>query len=82
MMRRELTNFNYVATGTSISHCLETGDHKDLYSGMKKNLKRLSGGLIKQGAGNHLIPTEMSEVVAMTPDICEKFHPSIVKINM
>src|SRR5258707_13706806 len=27
---------------------LETGDHKDLYGGMNKNLKDLSGGLIKQ----------------------------------
>ncbi len=47
---------------------LETGDHKDLYGGMNKNLKELSNGLIKQGAEYHAIPTEMSEVlVAIDP---------------
>jgi N-acetylmuramoyl-L-alanine amidase len=42
---------------------LETGDHKDLYGGMNKSLKDLSGGLIKQGAEYHPIPTEMADVV-------------------
>lgn len=42
---------------------LEAGDHKDLYSGMHKTLKNLSGGHIKQGAEYHVIPTEMSDVV-------------------
>lgn len=47
---------------------LETGDHKDLYGGMNKNLKDLSNGLIKQGGEYHPIPTEMSEVlVAIDP---------------
>ena len=47
---------------------LETGNHQDLYSGMYKNLKDLSGGLIKQGGEYHPIPTEMSEVmVAIDP---------------
>ncbi len=47
---------------------LETSDHKDLYSGMNKNLKDLSSGLIKQGAEYHPIPTQMSEVaVAIDP---------------
>ncbi len=48
---------------------LETGNHKDLYGGMNKTLRELSGGLIKQGSGEyHPIPTEISELtVAIDP---------------
>lgn len=42
---------------------LETGDHKDLYAGMHKNLKDLSNGLIKQGPEYRPIPTEITDVV-------------------
>ncbi|HEV8515917.1 MAG TPA: hypothetical protein VGQ59_21700 [Cyclobacteriaceae bacterium] len=41
---------------------LETGDHKDLYGGMHKNLKELSSGLINQGNEYRPVPTEMSQL--------------------
>lgn len=47
---------------------LETGDHKDLYGGMHKNLKELSNGLINQGNDYRSVPTEMSQLlVAIDP---------------
>jgi len=47
---------------------LETGDHKDLYGGMHKNLKELSNGLINQGNEYRPVPTEMSQIlVAIDP---------------
>src|SRR6185369_14387823 len=41
---------------------LETGDHKDLYGGMYKNLKDLSNGLVNQGNEYRPVPTEMSQI--------------------
>ena len=47
---------------------LETGDHKDLYGGMHKNLKDLSSGLINQGNEYRSVPTEISQIlVAIDP---------------